>query len=448
MSDNLKALKEQVELQIDPNGAPGSILAENHKDILDQVLTKTGKYTGFAFTANKTIASIATGNFSWNSNAMNETNEFVVKFSKLTSDLNDIGKILDLMSQGSIIRFKDFLGRSVLLEYQSSESAQDGSNNDIYDVTVKGYAENIDYTYQDGETAICVIDFYIKSAGGNGDLTAPSFQVYGTSLGKYNAGDTVPGFPTIQEQVRDLGQKITQPVFTNPTGSISSNMSASLLYEIGETLVMNLTTAFTANDGGNLSAISIELDDTEIATASPLNSYNLPITGVTKKIDATLDYLAGTGTKDTTPPTTPVPNPIGAGSIDTNDLNYSGIHPVFIFISDTDPTIDQTLVGLATKLMSGNLQTQSTGTIIVNFATGGTPKYLVFGYPATSTTKTSWFVNALNNGLIGGGSNLFGDAITLNIDSPDIPSRWSTVPYKFHKTNFATILNDNIELRN
>ena len=279
-----------------------------------------------------------------------------------------------------------------------------------------------------------------------GDISAPSFLVYGTSLGKYNDGDTVPAFPTIQEQIRDLGQQVTQPSWVNPTGGISSNVTPSLLYEIGQVLTMNLTTSYTANDGGAVTSQTIEKDDTSIGTSSPLNNYALTVSAITQKIDATLNYAAGTGTKDTTPPTTPVPNPIGASSIDTNDLNYRGIHPVFIVVTDTDPTVNQALLDTATQVQNGNFQISSTGTVTVNFATGPNPKYLTIFYPASSTTKTTWFVTSLNNGAIGGGSNLFGDVINLNVNSP--LTRWTNVAYKAHKTNFATISNDNKEFRN
>lgn len=280
------------------------------------------------------------------------------------------------------------------------------------------------------------------------DTEAPAINVVldsGKSLGKYVNGDTIPAALTIQDQLRDIAQEAIPPTFTLPTGSVSSSITASLLYEIGQILTMNLSTGFTQNDGGTLDSQNIEKDDVSIATASPLNNYALTISGTTQKIDATLNYLAGSGTKNDSLGN-PVPNPIVAGAIDTNDLNYRGIYPVFFFTSDTDPTIDQALVNGSTKLVSGAFQVSSTGTITINFATGATPKFLVFGFPATSANKTSWFVNALNNGAIGGAANLFGDPTNININSPE--SRWSNVGYEFYKTNFATIINENMQLRN
>jgi hypothetical protein len=159
MSDNLKMLKERIATDIDPSGAPGSILAENHKAILNEVLDKVGRNTGFGFRANKILTVFQSGSMSWESNAMNILTNFEIKVSKLTLDLNDIGHVLELLNEGDLIKFKDFVGRSVFLEYVSHVADVDGSSNPIYILTVKGKAENINYTYQDNEIELCSFDF-------------------------------------------------------------------------------------------------------------------------------------------------------------------------------------------------------------------------------------------------------------------------------------------------
>lgn len=155
-NDNLKAIEQKVDLDINPAGLPGSILAQNHNDILKEVLLKLGKYVGSPYLANKVITVFTTGLMSWESNAMNNTSNFTIKVAKLTLDLNDFGETLNRTNIGSLMRFKDYIGRSVDLIFQSYVADVDGSANPIYVITVKGVTQNTNYTYQDAEIEPCV----------------------------------------------------------------------------------------------------------------------------------------------------------------------------------------------------------------------------------------------------------------------------------------------------
>jgi hypothetical protein len=86
----------------------------------------------------------------------------------------------------------------------------------------------------------------------------------------------------------------------------------------------------------------------------------------------------------------------------------------------------------------------STGTITVNF--GANDEYLWFATPALSTTKTKWFVTALNNGDIGSVTDLFNAPTTISVDSP--VALWAGVPYKFYISNYPTTTLAPMELRN
>ena len=168
MSDNLKVLKEKIETDIDPNGAPGSILAENHQDILFEVLDKVGNKTGFAFTAEKQVTTFTNGKMSWENNNMLNIGSFNIKVSKLTKDLNNFGDVLGLLSSPDILKFKDYVGRSAILEYVSHVAGTDGSGNDIYTITVKGKLENPNYIYQDTESLSCMFEIISQSGTGGG----------------------------------------------------------------------------------------------------------------------------------------------------------------------------------------------------------------------------------------------------------------------------------------
>lgn len=163
MANNLKVLKERIETDIDPLGAPGSILAQNHQEILIDVLNNVGKNNGAQYLAHKTLTNYTNGKMSWNSNAMNNTSDFIMTFAKLTSDLNDFGQILSRLKTNDLLRFKDFVGRSVDLIFQFYEADVDGSGNPVYNVTVKGVAQNVNYVYQDTEIENSVISLSAKA---------------------------------------------------------------------------------------------------------------------------------------------------------------------------------------------------------------------------------------------------------------------------------------------
>jgi hypothetical protein len=132
-----------------------------------------------------------------------------------------------------------------------------------------------------------------------------------------------------------------------------------------------------------------------------------------------------------------------ANNFESIAYTYTSIYPYFWGVSLTEPSsndvVNQIELGNATKVVSS-----ANGTVTIPFNVV-TPNYLwvaIFsGYPE----KTKWFVDALNQGNIGGLSNLFGNPITESIDSPD--SYWTGINFKIYITNYQTT-NNSIELRN
>lgn len=197
MSDNIKAIEQRVDLEIDPNGAPGSILATNHNGILKEVLSKVGKYSGSSYNANKTLAVFPSGSMSWNNNAMNTVVDFTITVSKLTAELNDFGELLNRIEKGALMRFKDYVGRNVYLLFQSFVAGVDGSANDIYTITVKGVAQNVNYTYQVNEVEPCMISIESSSSTessviiGHGNFSL--YKAQGNSAVTMEVGDVIMG---------------------------------------------------------------------------------------------------------------------------------------------------------------------------------------------------------------------------------------------------------------
>ena len=162
--NNLDNIKTDAEQYIDPLGAPGSILAENHQQIVKDILTNVGKYVGAPFKAHKQLSIFPAGSMSWESKSLNTITPFQIKTSKLTSDLNDFGLVLGTLQIGDLLRFKDFKGRSVFLLFNSFSAEKDGVDNDIYFIEVQGFSENINYTYQDVEILDCIFEVFQQKA--------------------------------------------------------------------------------------------------------------------------------------------------------------------------------------------------------------------------------------------------------------------------------------------
>ena len=93
----------------------------------------------------------------------------------------------------------------------------------------------------------------------------------------------------------------------------------------------------------------------------------------------------------------------------------------------------------------------STGTICTTFNTTEND-YLWFATPCASTTKTCWYIDALNNSLIGGavspGGNLFPDPEAVTGVTSVGTGSWSNEEYKVYISNKQTCSTSLMQLRN
>lgn len=162
MADNLEQLQQDVETFIDPNGAPQSIKAANHQNLLKQVLSNTGKYTGSSYVAQKEIVGeLSNGQFSFEGNELNPANSVTFAFAKLSADNLDFINVLQNLTKGSVISFKDYAGKKAdfkLVSYTFNETRN------AYLVTVDSFDGNPAYTYQNDEIQICIFSFIVKAS--------------------------------------------------------------------------------------------------------------------------------------------------------------------------------------------------------------------------------------------------------------------------------------------
>jgi len=143
-----------------------------------------------------------------------------------------------------------------------------------------------------------------------------------------------------------------------------------------------------------------------------------------------------------------------ATNYNSNTLTVTGIYPFYWGVSGSQPTSSDIAQAIQNNASYGTVTVapnkvlaDASGTISINFNASG--QYLWFAVLGSFTTKTVWYVTALNNGSIGGASNLFGYKITQNFTSPN--GYWSNIPFGVYISNFATSSdsgNPTMQLRN
>ena len=272
-----------------------------------------------------------------------------------------------------------------------------------------------------------------------------------TTVGAINAGETVPAGTNIQELTELLLNKTFYPTFVNPTFSLANNAG---LREVGSSFSVTLTFNFNRGqilgklDNGIWNPTILQDYRAGIATSYLLNgvsgannsaSFNVTTILGNNPLSGSVTYGVGVQPKDSK--NSNYDNPLHSGTSPIQSTSFEGIYPYFYYKSTSPitPAIMQSAIanGQATKVLAS-----STGTITVDFDANG--EYIAVAYPATSTTKTIWYVNALDNGDIPGG--LFGAANTLPCNSPT--NLWNNVNFKIHVSAGLITQTNPIQLKN
>ena len=272
-----------------------------------------------------------------------------------------------------------------------------------------------------------------------------------TTVGAINAGETVPAGTDIQKLTELFLNKTFYPTFVNPTFELTNNAG---LREVGSSF--NITLTFNFNRGqilGNLdngiwNPTMLQDYRAGIATSYLLNgvtgsnnsaSFNVTTILGTNTLNGSVTYATGAQPKDSKNNNFESPFPAGTSPIQST--SFEGIYPYFYYKSTSPitPEIMQSAIanGQATKVVAS-----STGTITIPFAANG--EYIAVAYPATSATKTIWYVNALDNGEIPGG--LLGGVNTLPCNSPT--NLWNNVNFKIHVSAGLITQPNPIQLKN
>lgn len=231
-----------------------------------------------------------------------------------------------------------------------------------------------------------------------------------------------------------LGVITIHPTYTSPSSSITNVTNT---YEIGSTQPISITQTFTQGDAGTKSSETINKNGGLVST-SPTFSESLVIVPSTT-YNGTVTYGQG-NCKVNNIGLVDCVGRIVSGTTTSATRTISGIYPIFYYKSSS-PITDTIMVNAITGGTATKLVSVSTGTIIIPYNLSS--QYMAVAYPASSTTKTVYFVTSLDSGSIGG---IFPNLYTLNVNSPN--NYWSNVSYKIHTSNIINNSAANIELRN
>ena len=267
---------------------------------------------------------------------------------------------------------------------------------------------------------------------------APSFEVSlseGKTLGKYKNGDIVPSFPTIQEQLKDIGQEAIVQLFTEPFVTLKSNpLSDANSYEVGFDLTIELINIFAQNDAGSEIETKYFRDGVEITLTGGETVNKLALEGTT--FTCVTSYNAGTGFK-TDNLGNQYPNTIQAGSVVSNDVIFKGYLPIFEGAVAIKPTTSAEV-----RSLDKELEDEDSNIFILN--TGTTEKIFSLWVPDFLNIVSIIDLDALNADIT---SSYISERLTidgLNPLTPDLTGTLYTmeqgVPYDTNHRHQITIL--------
>jgi hypothetical protein len=252
-----------------------------------------------------------------------------------------------------------------------------------------------------------------------------------TTIGAVNAGETISAGTDIQELVEKLFDKTYYPTYVEPIHSLTNNAGVR---EVGSSFDITLTFNF---DRGKILGKLVnnvwkenEKQNDRLGEATsysingfPNNPTKFEVTTAlgTNTLEGTVYYSKGAQPKDSKGDDFEEYLPAGES---TQSTTFEGIYPYFYYKSKS-PILasdmrDAIASGQATKVVG-----RSNGTIEIPFEAKG--EYIAIAYPATSPDKKTWFVSALNSGVIPGG--VLGPVNQLFCDSPGL---WNDVPFKIY----------------
>ncbi len=319
---------------------------------------------------------------------------------------------------------------------------------------------------------------YLKSLKKNGDIQLiPSNNeitiksVYtGSSVSTVNLGGITSGYVMTGKTFSEILRDLLSPAL-NPTIVAPSNTFTMSPFTNGQNLEVGTGVTITFTAGFSRGSISPAYCGGDPNRSGLPNTYNYTGTGLVTtgstaptNVQTVSSYtiLAGTnawfstvsydsGTTAAFNSACGVFSPaLAAGTTGSIARTLNGIYPYFYGkvasggapAGINRPAATAALVTGGTKVVAS-----STGTISITFS-ATSDDYLWFAIPQTSTSKTKWYVDALNNGNIGGAvtpaGNLFPAESVVSVTTV----LWAGINYKVYISNYQTATTGAMEMRN
>lgn len=307
---------------------------------------------------------------------------------------------------------------------------------------------------------------YINASGSLGTIynTTVGDSVTNVAVGGASAGTAASTWKT-----KSVVEVLDDILFPTIQASISVNKSVSLsvsgtsgTLETGSSHTRTLTATFAQGNitnGDNTpgpslvgAATQYTFTGTNISSTTQagnaLSLGSVVVANGSNNWAVTVDHSAGSGAyydnKGVAGTNLDGSRVSGSATDSASSPSITGIYPYYWGVSGSSLTASD----VANEIQYGNptkVVSSSTGTIAIVF--GASNQYIWFAIPSTSTSKTVWYISALNSGSIGGASNLFGTESSQSMTSN--AGYWSGVSYKVYISNYATSTgSDSMQLKN
>lgn len=225
---------------------------------------------------------------------------------------------------------------------------------------------------------------------------------------------------------------VVHPIYVAPV----SNLSAlPLTAEQGSPVPINITQTFTQNDAGTKVSETIKKDGLTVSTTSSFIE-TLTLNSATV-YSGTVTYADGV-IKNNNLNQPDATGRILAGTVNSPSKTITPLLPFFYGVFNT-------VQNLSTLALTGLSKTVADSNSTITANVNAVDQFIVIAIPNSSTIKTKWYVNDLNQGNIGGATNLFSDSVTSPKNSPD--GYWGGITYRLYQTNYKTTTSS-IQLRN
>jgi hypothetical protein len=247
-------------------------------------------------------------------------------------------------------------------------------------------------------------------------------------------GGISPGYvltgKTIECILQDAIAPYVEPAFSSFAVNITSPM------EVGAALSGTKTFSWVTSTCDNVASNSIGILNTSCGTVLQ--------TGLANDYSEELSI----GTMDNSIPDTWTWQITGCSTQDTafnRNVSKCSVYPIYYgkLTSGSRPTPDNTLI---TTGCIAKPAVNSTGTVTVTFSSAAN-EYTWLAIPSTSTSKTCWYVNALDNGLINDSpSDKYPDEQVVSVTSAE--GCWSSINYKVYMSGAVGEISAAMQFRN